>query len=330
MSIQDSMNDSSDAVNRPTAVLRSPAYAAHDVPHHPENQVRLAVTEQYLEEQSLLSGRPDIAVVKAPLSSVEAIHSAWYVERLDRLATGGGAWLDADTYVGHDSYDVALLSAGAAVSGVDAVLDGRAHHAFALVRPPGHHAAPERGMGFCLLNNVAIGAARALERGLQRVAIVDWDVHHGNGTQDAFYDSRQVLFCSIHQSPFYPGTGDTGERGLGAGEGYTINVPIRAGQGNDDYLAVFDELFIPAIVAFEPELVLVSAGYDAHADDPLGGMRLSEQGFAGMASRLLDVTHRFAGGRLVAVLEGGYDPRALARSVAATIRTLDGEEISAV
>lgn len=315
---------------RSTAVLHSPDFAAHDVPHHPENQVRLSVTERHLEEQGLLSRRPAVSFGKAPLPVVEAIHDSGYVERLNRLAMSGGAWPDADSYIGPDSYDVAMMAAGAAVAGVDAVLDGVASHAIALVRPPGHHATPAGGMGFCLLNNVAIGAARALERGLGRVAIVDWDVHHGNGTQNAFYASNQVLFCSIHQAPFYPGTGDNDERGEGVGHGYTINVPLRAGRSDEEYLAVLDDVFLPALRAFEPELILVSAGYDAHIDDPLGGMRLTERGYAAMTNRLLDVAHRSAGGRLVAVLEGGYDPGALARSVAVTIRTLDGEDISAV
>ncbi|CAN5758118.1 histone deacetylase [soil metagenome] len=313
-----------------TAVLQSPVFAAHDSRRHPENQVRLTVTERYLEDEGLLSGRPRVDFGGAPLSVVEAIHHPLYLEQLDRIAQGGGGWLDVDTYVGADSYDVALVSAGAVVAGVDAVLDGVAGHAFALVRPPGHHATPERGMGFCLLNNVAIGAARALERGMLRVAVVDWDVHHGNGTQDAFYASGQVLFCSVHQSPFYPGSGDSGERGEGAGLGYTINAALPAGQTDDDYLAVFDDLFVPALKSFEPELILVSAGYDAHLEDPLGGMRLTERGYAGMTSRLLTVAHHSAGGKLVAVLEGGYEPGALARSVAATIRTLDGEESSAL
>jgi acetoin utilization deacetylase AcuC-like enzyme len=316
--------------NKPTLILRSPRFAEHDMPHHPENQVRLGVTEQHLEAEGLFDRRPHVDFGEAPLKVVEAVHDARYVEQLDRLAMSGGSNLDADTYLGPDSYDVALTAAGAVVAGVDAVLDGIADHAFALVRPPGHHATPGRGMGFCLLNNVAVGAARALERGLQRIAIVDWDVHHGNGTQDIFYASNEVLFCSVHQSPFYPGTGGRDERGTGAGDGYTINVPVRAGQFDENYLAIFDDVFVPALRTFEPELFLLSAGYDAHLNDPLGGMRLTERGYAEMTRRLLDVAHRSSSGSVVAVLEGGYDPYALARSVGATIRTLDGEESGTV
>jgi acetoin utilization deacetylase AcuC-like enzyme len=315
---------------RPTAILRSPIFAAHDASHHPENQVRLSVTEDHLEKEGLFANRPQVDSDKAPLPVVEAVHDPRYIEGVRGFASSGGGWLDADTYCGPGSFDVALMAAGSVVAGVDAVLDGVAAHAFALVRPPGHHATPQRGMGFCLLNNIAIGAGRALERGLERVAIVDWDVHHGNGTQDAFYASDQVLFCSVHQWPFYPGTGDADEQGEGAGEGYTVNVALRAGRSDDDYLAVVDRLFLPALKAFEPELVMISAGYDAHADDPLGGMRLTERGYAEMTARLLDVAYQFAGGKLVAVLEGGYDPDALARSVATTIRTLDGDESGTV
>jgi acetoin utilization deacetylase AcuC-like enzyme len=308
---------------RNAAVVRAPASAAHDVPHHPENQRRLDTIWEYLTTVDMLRGREEIPVEPAPLAIVEQVHNPWYVERLDRLAMGGGAWLDSDTYIGPESYDVALLTAGAAVAAVQAVLEDVVGRAFALGRPPGHHATSERGMGFCLLNNVAIAAAWALEQGLDHVAIVDWDVHHGNGTQDIFYQSDQVLFCSLHQAPFYPGTGSARERGENAGEGLTINIPLAAGKTDADYDAAFDQAVAPSIDAFEPDLILISAGYDAHADDPLGGMRLTDQGFAQMTRRLVDLAERHADGRVVAVLEGGYDPIALARSVAATLAVLD-------
>jgi acetoin utilization deacetylase AcuC-like enzyme len=180
-------------------------------------------------------------------------------------------------------------------------------------------------MGFCLLNNVAIAAAHALARGLTRVLIVDWDVHHGNGTQDAFYDTDQVLFFSTHQYPFYPGTGAAAETGIGQGEGFTINVPLPAGQRDDTYVRLFDERLLPAAQHYRPELILISAGYDAHVDDPLGGMRLTEPGFAALTERVAALAAAHAANRLVAFLEGGYDPPALGRSVAATLRALDGE-----
>ncbi|MBX3071351.1 MAG: histone deacetylase [Thermomicrobiales bacterium] len=317
----------STTITRQTAIFHSPLFASHDEPQHVENQRRLQAIERRLQSSDLLSGRalPDFA--EAPLALVELVHNAWYVERLDRLAMGGGAMLDSDTYIGANSYDVALSAAGAAVAAVDWVLEGHSPTSFALVRPPGHHATPERGMGFCLVNNVAVAAVRALQAGLERVAIVDWDVHHGNGTQDAFYSSDKVLFCSVHQYPFYPGTGAYDERGEGPGEGLTVNVPLLAGQTDAEYLHVFNHLFLPALRAFRPELILISAGYDAHVADPLGGMKLTEAGFSAMTGMLLDVASQSADGRVVAVLEGGYDPPALARSVEATLRTLDGERI---
>jgi acetoin utilization deacetylase AcuC-like enzyme len=310
---------------RSTALLRSPRFLDHDTGDHVENAARLPAIDAELDRQALVAGRPEIAFGPADLVDVERVHNPWYVQAIERAAHQGGGWLDHDTYLSPASFDVALLAAGAAVAAVDAALDGTVHHAFAIVRPPGHHATPERGMGFCLLNNVAIAAAHALARGLTRVLVVDWDVHHGNGTQDAFYASDQVLFFSTHQYPFYPGTGAADETGLGKGEGYTINLPLPAGQRDENYLRLFDERLLPVAAGFRPELILVSAGYDAHANDPLGGMRLTESGFAALADRLTTLAAAHADNRLIAVLEGGYDPPALARSVAATLRVLDGE-----
>ncbi|MDQ3696346.1 MAG: histone deacetylase, partial [Chloroflexota bacterium] len=193
-------------------------------------------------------------------------------------------------------------------------------------RPPGHHATPGRGMGFCLLNSIAVAAAHAIARGLDRVLILDWDVHHGNGTQEAFYETERVFFCSLHQSPLYPGTGAENERGSGAGAGFTLNIPLRPGLGDEEYETAFAETVIPAARAFRPELVLVSAGFDAHQDDPLAGMRLTEAGFVRMTRAALAVAAASASGRLVAILEGGYDPSALGRSVAAVLTTLDDTE----
>ncbi len=315
---------------RGTALLRSPRFRGHDTRAHPENPSRLVAVDAELERAGLVAGRADVPFGPADPAAIERVHDPRYVAALHDLATRGGGWVDADTMVAPDSVDVALLAAGAAVAAVDATLDGVAARAFALVRPPGHHATPARGMGFCLFNSVAVAAAHAVARGLERVLIVDWDVHHGNGTQDAFYATDRVLFCSVHQSPFYPGTGAADERGRGAGEGFTINVPLRAGKGDDDYRRVFDEAFLPAARRYRPELVLVSAGFDAHRADPLGGMRLTEEGFADLARRVIDLAEASAGGRLVAVLEGGYDPPALGRSVATVLRVLDDAPIAPV
>jgi acetoin utilization deacetylase AcuC-like enzyme len=252
------------------------------------------------------------------------VHEPEYIDALERAAEQGGGWIDNDTYMGPDSVEVAALAAGAATAAVDAALSGASPRSFVLARPPGHHARPMIGMGFCLFDTIAVGAAQALAQGIERIAIVDWDVHHGNGTQEIFYESDQVFFASIHQWPLYPGTGVAKEVGYGRGDGFTLNVPLAAGAGNERYLNVLDEQILPSLRAYQPELVMVSAGYDCHRDDPLGSMLVDEDGFAAMTERLLDLADETASGRVVLVLEGGYDPPALARSVARTIQVLDG------
>lgn len=315
-----------DAPTTRTALLRSPRFQGHDTGSHPENPHRMRAIDAELERTGLAADRPDVPFGLAELAAVERVHDPRYVAGLEALAADGGAWLDADTLVAPDSFEVALLAAGAALAATDAVLTGQVRRAFVVARPPGHHATPGRGMGFCLFNAVAIAAAHALAQGLERVLILDWDVHHGNGTQDAFYDSDRVLFCSVHQSPLYPGTGAASEDGTGKGRGFTINVPLPAGQNDAVYRAVVDDRFMPAARAFRPELVLVSAGFDAHADDPLGGMRVTDAGFADLARRVTDAADDLCDGRVVAILEGGYDPNALGRSVAAVLRVLDGDD----
>ncbi|MGH2562259.1 MAG: histone deacetylase family protein [Thermomicrobiales bacterium] len=312
--------------DKPTsALLRSPAFLGHETGGHPENPRRLLAIGAELERQGLIAGRPHVAFEAAERTATERVHDPRYLDLLERVTERGGAWLDPDTMIGPDSYEVACLAAGAAVAAVNAALDGTARRSFVLGRPPGHHATRAQGMGFCLINTVAVAAAHALARGVARVVIVDWDVHHGNGTQDIFYDSNHVLFCSVHQSPFYPGTGSAQESGAGAGRGCTINVPLAAGQTDVVFAGVFDEIFLPRIHEYRPELVLVSAGFDAHQADPVGGMRLTEAGFASLAERVVGVADEYAEGRVVAVLEGGYDPPALGRCVAAVLRVLDGD-----
>ena len=253
------------------------------------------------------------------------VHHPDYVG-LIRETAGRAAALDPDTYTSPESYEVACVAAGAACQAVDSVLDGpKGTRAFALVRPPGHHAERGRAMGFCLFNNIAIAAAHARARGLQRVAVVDYDVHHGNGTQWTFFEDPSVLFVSSHQLPFYPGTGDVDEIGQGAGRGFTVNLPLEAGATDADYELVYQRVAVPIVRQFRPELILVSAGFDAHARDPLAGMRVSTEQFGRLTALIVDLADEVCGGRVVAVTEGGYDLQALAASLTIAIGALAGD-----
>jgi acetoin utilization deacetylase AcuC-like enzyme len=307
-----------------TLLLYDEKMIEHDPgPGHPERPDRLRAIEVML---SLRSGtRTRIARPEpAPPHVLERVHTPAHVERV-RALEGQYGTLDPDTHVSPLSVEAAMLASGAAIQAVDAVCTGAAANAFALVRPPGHHAVPNRAMGFCLFNNVAVAAAHArAARDMQRVLVVDWDVHHGNGTEATFYGSRDVLFFSTHQFPFYPGTGELRACGAGAGEGYTVNVPLAAGASDGDYALAFRELLGPIAEQYAPDLVLVSAGFDAHRSDPLGGMRLTEEGFANLCADVKAIADKHAGGRLVLVLEGGYDLAGLARSVQACVEVMAG------
>ena len=307
-----------------TRLYRSSRFLGHDTGDHVECPGRIRAIEAELTRSGLLENREQHAFDPASPEQLERVHDPRYLNALAMLVEQGGGWIDGDTYCGPDSLATAMLAAGAAVAAVNDVLGGKTQRGFALGRPPGHHALANRGMGFCLINNVAVAAAHALSRGLERVAIVDWDVHHGNGTQDIFYERDDVLFCSVHQyGRFYPGTGAAMERGRGDGLGYTINAPLPPGAGDRVYLQVIDEVFHLPIVDFNPELILISAGFDAHNDDPLGGMSLTDSGFGKLAQRLTEIARECGHDRIVAVLEGGYDQSALGRSVGDVIRVLD-------
>jgi len=291
----------------------------HVPPHgHPERvergHVMRAVVDAWRE-----GGGTVLEPVAAARADIERVHAPGYVDRLAAVA-GSPAALDLDTYMSPGSWEAAQLAAGAAIAAVDRVLDvPPPAAAFALVRPPGHHALRDRAMGFCLLNNVAIAVAHALTRGLTRIAVVDYDVHHGNGTQWAFYDDPRVLVISAHQYPFYPQTGSAGECGVRAGEGFTVNLPLSAGATDADYLLLMDQVVEPILDAFAPELLVLDVGFDAHDLDPLASMRLSTAGFAAIAARLRAAAIRSCGGRVVLATEGGYHLGALRDSLLATI-----------
>ena len=310
-----------------TAVYRSPAFQGHETGGHPENPRRMAGIERELERTGLLVGRPLPAWEPATREQLARVHDERYLDLLERIVESGGGWIDADTFCGPDSLAVAKFGAGAVCDSVERSLRGEQPRAFVLCRPPGHHALAARAMGFCLLGNVAVGAAHARSLGAARVAIMDWDVHHGNGTQEMFYEDDTVLFCSVHRfGNFFPGSGSQDERGRRRGAGLTANVPLRAGRGDAEFFRAFTARFEPLVLKFQPDLILVSAGFDAHVADPLGGMRMTEAGFARLATLVGDWSESLCGGRAVAVLEGGYAPDALGRSVAATLSALDGVE----
>jgi acetoin utilization deacetylase AcuC-like enzyme len=308
--------------------LHHPSSLEHDTGPHPERPDRIIAIERELASRDWLGyEREEAPRVERPV--LEAVHPAEYVEAIERLCAQGGGMLDVDTVASARSCDAALHAAGGAVRAVDALLDGgnaeKAGPAFCALRPPGHHAETAQAMGFCLFNNVAVAARHALDaHGLERVLVLDWDVHHGNGTNDIFYSSSEVLYASLHESPLYPGTGALSDSGAGEGEGYTVNLPVPGGSGHDEWLGLVQHVVLPAARAYEPQLVIVSAGFDAHRDDPLASCRLTEETYEAMTASMRALAHEL-GVPLVIVLEGGYDLDALARSVAATMTAAAGD-----
>jgi acetoin utilization deacetylase AcuC-like enzyme len=307
-----------------TGLLDHAAFLEHDNgPGHPERPERLLAVLAHLARTGLLAELDRRAPGPAPAEALAAVHGEEYLRRVAETAGRGGSLDDPDTEASEGSYEAARRAAGAVIEACDRVMAGEWHNAFVAARPPGHHAEVGRAMGFCLFNNAAI-AARHLQRrhGLERVAILDWDVHHGNGTQHIFEEDGSVFYASLHQFPHYPGTGAATERGRGAGAGTTLNLPQPAGSGDREWIAALEDAALPALLDFAPEFLIVSAGFDAHADDPLSATEVSVDGFRVLTERAAELARRACRGRLVACLEGGYHLEALARSAAAHVAAL--------
>ncbi len=305
----------------PPVWLEHSSSLRHDTGAHPERAARMQAIDRELSARDWL-GFERVESPAVDRAVLEAVHAADYVASIERACEAGGGFLDMDTVISADSFEAALHSAGGAVRMVDLLLEESVPHAFSAHRPPGHHATRSRAMGFCLFNSVAVAAQHALDDcGLERVMILDWDVHHGNGTNDIFHDAASVLFVSIHQSPLYPGTGPAGDVGSGAGRGFTVNLPVPPGSGDEVFCALVDRVAVPLAREFAPQLLLISAGYDAHREDPLGECDVTEEGYAAMTRSMRRVGEEIEA-PVGCVLEGGYGLDALARSVAATLAAL--------
>lgn len=307
-----------------TALIYDPAYLSHDTGHHPEHPARLqAILEALEADQALWNNLKKTSPREAADEDIIRCHSARLIDHVRGLCERGVPFIDLDTVISKQSFAVAKLAAGAAVTGVDEVFSGHANNVFAFVRPPGHHATADRAMGFCLFNNAAIGARYAQARyGAERVLIIDWDVHHGNGTQDIFYNDPTVFYFSTHQYPYYPGTGSATETGDGRGEGSTLNIPMRQGTPARDHREAFREALSAIEKRFPPDLIIISAGFDSRRGDPLGGLMLEDSDFEEMTKEVLDLADRHARGRVVSVLEGGYNLHTLGETVRTHVAAL--------
>ncbi len=309
-----------------TGIVKDSIYLKHHtMDGHPETAERLRSIYKLLSEDTSLK---NIRMIKPRIAQIDDLllfHKLHYIERVKIESAKPVSFLDMDTVVSRHSFDVACHAVGGVLEVIDAIMKNEIANAFVLCRPPGHHAEPAKGMGFCIFNNVSIGAAYALKKySMERILIVDWDLHHGNGTQDFFYDDPRVLYFSIHEFPSYPGSGRIEEIGMDRGRGYTINVPLFSGLGDSEYVMVIENILKPVAMEFSPQLILVSAGFDPYHGDPLGGMRLTEEGFAFITKQLMDIADECCSGRLILVLEGGYSIEGIGRCVREVIRQLTG------
>lgn len=314
-----------------TGIVKDWRYTEHSMgDQHPESPQRIQAIYEMLEEEKVFASFPVITPRPAGEKEVALIHTAEYIERIKKTAGRERVYLDPDTSTSPRSSEVALLAVGGLLEATDRIMEGAVQNGFALVRPPGHHAEASQARGFCIFNNIAVAAQYLLKKwGLRRVLVVDWDLHHGNGTQNSFYPRPEVLYFSTHQFPHYPGTGHWSEVGRGEGEGFTVNVPLAAGKGDDDFLFIYHELLRPIAGLFQPEFILVSAGFDIFAGDPLGGMQVSAAGFGALAAELRDLAHETARDRILFTLEGGYNLFGLKDGVKSVLLALHGQETQA-